>query len=1020
MKENLKRKGLLFALLWVMSLGALFAQNITVQGTVLDEHGDAVIGAVITVVGSVPLQGTVADIDGNFTISAPAGSTLEFTSVGFATQRVAATANMHVVLVTDMAMLDELVVIGMGVQRRANLTGAVSTVSRDELASRPITNVSNALQGLSPGLIVMSGQGRPGGDGGTLLVRGMGTLNQGHAAPLILVDGVQTGDINRIDPEDIESISILRDAGAAAIYGSRAANGVILITTRRGTVGAPRVTYSGSFGVQTPVTLIERMSSYDYARLLSQAQIAAGLPPRFSDEDLRLFRDGSSPFTHPNTDWYREAFRTGILHRHNVSASGGTDHMTYMASVGILSQDGILPNSDRRQFSGRMNLGMQASPRLHVRMNMSYIHNNHRDPTNSFVRDGSDQLFRQLNVLAPWIVGRYPDGTWGSGSDGSPLAWLDVGHTINRYDRNFSGLLSAEYRIIDGLRATLQGSYVAFSQHFHEFQHEIQYNPRHFHGPNRLEERFWASERVTFDALLNFDRQFGLHGLSALAGWNVEQFTQRDNRMVRMNFPNNQLTDMNAGATATQTNSGNTRELALISGFGRIQYDFAGRYLLEANFRADASSRFAPEYRWGYFPSFSAGWRISEEEFMTNTRGWLNNLMIRGSWGILGDQQSRGYFYPWILTYALNANYTFGGVLQTGYALNTFSIRSFSWERVRNSGIAIHGTLWNMFNFSIDYYDRLTSNIIMQVPVPAEFGLGAYHDNVATVLNRGVEVTLGFNRRWNDFRMSATANITYNHNRIVCLGYNMDGTRREQLAPDNYNISRVGHRVGAFYLQPTNGIFRSQAEVDEHLARYTHGPMFTRGFFRPGDVRFVDANGDGVINAGDRQIGRSHIPDTFFGLNLNFGYRQFDLSMMFSGQMGAVRYYNEQVFGSFDGDASHPSTWWLNAWTPENPNTNVPRIWQGNNSNSDSRRIRSDFWLQSTDFVRLRNLQFGYTVPTAALQNIGISRLRVFYTAENVFTLHRIPVRFDPESPSSRGSNYPLLRTHSLGLNITL
>lgn len=1016
-----KKTGGVFLFFMMFCLN-IIAQNITVQGTVIDERGDPAIGATVMIRGTQ--QGTVAGIDGNFTLSAPMGSTLVISFIGYATQEVAASANINVRLQPDAAFLDELIVVGYGVQRRANLTGAVSTIGGEALTDRPIANVSNALQGLMPGLTVRSGSGRPGQDAATLRIRGVGTLNTGQAGPLILVDGVDTGPytLNELNPVDIESITVLRDAGSAAIFGSRAANGVILITTRRGAPGAPRVTYSGTFGIARAANVIDRLSSYDHARFMNEVRVADGLTPRFSDEDLRLFRDGSSPYTHPNTRWMDLALRTGIQHRHTVSASGGTEHMDYMASVGVLSQQGLLPNSERQQFNGRINLGIRPNDRLGIRMNMSYTQNNHKDPTNSYTRGGSGTTLWILNTMAPWIVARYPDGTWGVGADGSAIAWLDINQTINRNNQSFTGMLEGTYRIIDGLTATLRGTYVGWQQHLHEFQKDVWYNATRYHGPNRLQENFWAFDRTVFDALLNFNRTVGQHEFSALAGWNTERYTRRRNSMVRMNFPNNYVTNMNAGAVATAENSGYTRELTQVSGFGRINYVFAGRYLFEANFRADASSRFAPENRWGYFPSFSAGWRVSEEEFMANTRDWLNHLRIRGSWGLLGDQQSGGDFFPWMVSYNIGGGvgYPLGGVIRPGAALTAFRIPTISWETSRNAGFGIDATFLGSFNLSIDYYDRLTSGILMNMPVPREMGFaGQYRDNVGSVLNRGIEVALGYNRRWGDFSMNLSANISYNHNRIVHLGYHQDGSRRD-LMPSGNHIQRIGGRIDAWHIFPTDGLIRSQEEADIINAQFGSRGMFPRPFV-PGDIRFLDVSGpdgepDGIIDGNDRVTLGAVMPDYIFGFNFNFGFRQLDLSMIMSGALGGYSLMGSDHFGLFTGDASHPSTWWLDAWTPENPNTNVPRRWNGTNSNSH--HFANDFWLVSNSFLRMANLQLGYTVPVSALQNIGISRLRVFYSGENLFTIDRMPVNIDPEVTSA--SAFPRERIHSIGINITL
>jgi TonB-linked SusC/RagA family outer membrane protein len=990
--------------------------KITVEGKVSDIMGEPIIGASIIETGTV--NGVASDIEGHFIINVPENAVLRISSLGYKTLEISVGSrrSLNIVLEEDNLALDEIVVVGYGTQQKVNLSGSVAQIGAGDIANRPIQNISSALQGLMTGVTVLSGDGRPGMDGATIRVRGLGTLNTGYASPYILIDGVESGTMNSLDPNDIESISVLKDASSAAIYGSKAANGVILITTKRGKAGdKPRITYNGFYGVQKATKLVERMTSYDYARLLADAQTADGLTPRFSADDIQKFKDGSDPFGHPNTDWYGLAFKNGLQHQHNVNVNGGTNNVTYMASAGFLQQEGILPNSKRQQFNGRSNLDIALSDRFTVRMNLAYIRNDYSDPTNSYTDVGSDQIIRQLNVIAPWIPNKTADGDYGTISDGNPIAWLDLKQTVDRKNQNFTGILAADYLVFDGLKLTLQEAYTNNIQHYREFRKDIWYNPSKYHGPNALDERFYLWSRNNFDAYLNYDKRFGVHGLKVMLGWHAEDYNYSENQSVRKNFPNNELTDINAGTVSTQTNAGFTRRLAMLSGFGRLNYDYAGKYLFEANFRADASSRFAPENRWGYFPSFSAAWRVSEESFMESYRHIVNNLKIRASWGLLGDQASNGDYYPYLNTYSLGGTYPFGGSLETGYYQEYFKIASFSWEKSRTYGVGLDIALFNTVNATIDYYDRKTTDIIMDVPVPAEFGLGAYKDNIGAVSNKGIEASLGYNNRWGDrWRFGATANFSYNKNEILDLG----GVER---MIDENSIKQIGSQINAYYVYKTDGFFRSQEEVDAFTAKYNRDSgttMFSRTF-KPGDLRYVDVNGDGKINGDDRVICHSSTPVYLFGLNLNGGFKQFDLSLIWSGAAGVSRIYNDQVFGSFTGDASHPSTWWLDAWTPENQSADVPRIWNDRNSNSDSRNIMSTFWLQNTSYLRLKNLQLGYTVPSTITGRAGISNLRIYYSGENLFTFDALRVNLDPEIASERGSSYPLIQTHSIGVNVT-
>ena len=1031
MLKNARTVNYLLLTAALCSSGAIYAADVvaprvdmtqqqkSVKGTVTDATGP-VIGASIIVKGTT--NGTVTDFDGNFELpEVNKGDVIQISYIGYQTQEIKYTGqpSLQVKLVEDSQNLEEVVVVGYGVQKKVNMTGSVSQVDSKALESRPIQNVSSGLQGMMPGVQVTSGQGRPGQDGATIRVRGVGTLNT--ADPYILVDGIETGTMNSVDPNDIESISVLKDAASAAIYGSKASNGVILITTKRGKTGKARISYNGYVGIQRPTETIDRLSSYDYARLFNQSLVAEGLNPRFSDDDLKKFKDGSSPYTHPNTDWYKEAYQTGVQHSHNVSVSGGTEDVKYMGSVGYLHQTGVLPNSERQQFNGRTNLDMKLNSRLTVRLNLAYIKNDYSDPNSSYAGGSSDQILRQLNRIAPWIVSRYEDGTWGTISDGSPIAWLDVNQTVDRKNQNFSGTLAADYKIIDGLVATVTGSYVNNQQHYRAFQKFIQYNPNKKTEPNKLNENYYGWHRASFDALLNYDKSFGQHNLKAMAGWHTEKFDYSENTMERKNFPTNDLTDMNAGDASTQKNNGYNRELAMVSWFGRVNYDFAGKYLLEGNIRSDASSRFADGHRWGYFPSFSAAWRLSEENFMEDAREWLNSFKLRASWGLLGNQDALSDYYPWMNTYSLNANYPLGGSLQTGYYQASYKLNTISWEKARTWGVGFDATINNKINVTLDYYDRRTTGIIMDVPVPQEFGLGAYKDNVGEMANRGVEALISYNNKWNDWSFGVTANMAYNKNEILDLG-SEDANEEGMSDPNNGNMRReVGRALSTYYAYKTNGFFSSDAEAQAWMDKYAGQPGYPFGNrkFKGGDLIYQDTDGDGKITAKDRTFIGSTNPKVTFGLTLNAGYKGFDLSMVFSGAAGVRRLINQEATGYFLGDDSHPATVWLDAWTPENQNVKMPRVAYNTTSPSLSSNVMSDFWIQNASYLRMKNLQFGYTLPKKVLSSVGIQNVRFYYSVENLFTIHNMLINVDPEIPSERASNFPLTQTHAFGVNVT-
>lgn len=710
------------------------------------------------------------------------------------------------------------------------------------------------------------------------------------------------------------------------------------------------------------------------------------------------------------------------MQHHNVSVNGGTESVNYLASVGYLKQSGILPHAGREQINGRTNLEMKINSRLTARLNLAYIKNDYTDPSSAYAGGGSDQIIRQLNLISPWITARYDDGTWGTISDGSPIAWLDNDLKVYRRNTNFTGLFGVDYKILDGLTAKLSASYVNDNQNYDYFQKFFVYNANKKTDPNFHDERVYKWERKTFEALLNYNKTFGQHTVGALAGWHAEAYDYKYWYTYRKNFPNNNVTDINAGDVSTQQAQGNTRELNMLSWFGRVNYDFAGRYLFEANLRADASSRFADGHRWGYFPSFSAGWRVSEEAFMEGTKSWLSNFKIRGSWGQLGNQEALSDYYPAINTYSINAKYAFDGKVTSGYYQSSYKINTITWEKATTWGVGVDlGFLDNKITASVDYYNRLTDGILISVDAPYEFALGSYLDNVGQMRNQGVEMSLNYNDKFGEVTVGAGLNVAYNKNKIESMpGKGYVGTGYNQR-------NATGQEFNSYYVYKADGFFQTDAEAEEYMNKYwpadgSKGACpFSGGKFKAGDLKYADINGDGKIDAeNDRFYAGSSVPRWTFGLNLNAAWKGFDLSLFFNGQFKAYRYFDAyEVEGAFVGDSSHPATIWRDSWTYNKSNPKMPRLFTDTNSPSSSRNVISTFWLKNVSYCRLKNLQLGYTLPKSALEFLHVNKVRVYYSCENLFTIDNLDINVDPEATSQRLSSYPLLRTHSFGLSVT-
>lgn len=984
-------------------------------GTITDANGEPIIGASVQVKGTH--DGAVTDLDGRFSLSnVPKNATLLISYVGFTTQEVTWKGSpLKIRLTEDQQSLNEVVVVGYGTQKKANLSGSVAQINGKALENRPINNVTSGLQGLMPGITITGTNGAPGMDGGSIRVRGVGTLN--NASPYILVDGVETSNLNSLDPQDIESISVLKDAASAAIYGSKASNGVVLITTKRGVSGKPRVSYSSYYGISNATMLMDRMNSADAATYYNMALERSGKKAVFTDEDIQKFRDGSDPYGHPNTDWYDLAYKTGFQHRQSVNATGGNEYARYMASAGYLKQSSVLPNAGREQFNFRTNLDLNVSKSVTAHMNLSYIHNNYTDASSAYYGGSSDQVIRLLNRIAPWVPYKKEDGSYGTIADGNPMAWLDSGMNVKRKNQNINALLGLDWQIYNDLKLTVQGAYVDNTQRYEYFQKFIQYNPNKASEPNHLNVNNYEWHRLNFDAFLNYTKNVAEHHFKGMAGWHTERYKYNEDNTYRKSFPNNELTDMNAGDASTQTNGGYTRELSMVSWFGRFNYDWNDRYLFEANIRGDASSRFAKDHRWGYFPSFSAAWRISEEPFMESTRGWLDNLKLRASWGRLGNQDALTDFYPWLNTYNLGASYPFGGTLSTGYYQGSYHLETITWEKSTSWGIGLDFGIFHDLTGTIDFYNRKTTGIIMNVSAPAEFALGAYKDNIGAMRNTGIEVSLNYNHNFGKgWAMNVSANFAYNKNKILNLGVDAQGNPVEYIANGNMRQA-VGHQYNTYYMYHWTGkFFNSQEEADAFTEKY--GNPFGKKFMA-GDLIYADTNGDGKLNSDDRIYeSTSDMPKFTYSFTLGASWKNFDLSTFWQGVAGTRHVFNREVLGEFVGDSGHPSTYWKNAWTEDNHNAKMPRVFETSTSSSDMMVVMSDFWLWNTSYLRLKTLQFGYNLPKSLLSRVGIEKVRVFYSGENLLTIDALGFNQDPETTSERGSSYPLIRSHSFGINI--
>lgn len=1017
--ETKKGLSLCFALLLTSPFGmvntirAAQAESVTtapqqgsVTGKVCDKAGEPLIGASVVVKGSANGAGT--DIDGNFLLqNVKAGDVIYVSYIGYTPKEIKYSGQpvLDVVLDEEASSLSEVVVVGYGVQKKANLTGSVASVDSKYMEDRPMTSVSAGLQGLLPGVTVSQGSGQPGADTGTISIRGVGSLN--NSSPMVIIDGIE-GSMDNLDPNDIASVSVLKDAASASIYGSKAANGVILITTKRGKEGKATITYAGNFGWASAANMPQWCNSAELATLLNQARRNEGLEPLYMPSDIDLFASGTDPYGHPNTNWQDLFYKgSGFQQQHNVNVSGGAERVRYLISLGYQGQDGIIKHFNKNQYNVRTNIDANPIDRLEVNANIAYTQKKVKSPY------GISNLFSNITQISPMIPCWNEDGSYGTVSNGNPIADLNEGGSEKNLLHSLQMLGSAKYTFIPGLSLKLQASYDLNYSYADKFKKNIQYNANQNNGTNEMTQENVTTDRVTADILGEYRKTFAeKHNLYVLGGFHSELYRYKLAQMWRNNFPSDELGGMDAGSTNGQRNSGYTRELSMLAWFGRVTYDYERKYLFEANIRYDASSRFAKKHRWGAFPSVSAGWRISQESFFENLATTVTDLKLRASWGMLGNQDIGGSYYPTVSTIGLGHIAVFDGKPYTGgYASEAFN-PYLEWEKSTTYTIGLDACLWGKLNITLDYYKRMTSDILMSVSAPANYGLSNFKDNVGKVNNEGVELAVNYNDMIGNVTYSVGVNFAYNKNEIKSLGND-----KEIIWTDAFSshINRVGCPINSYYGYETDGLFQTDEEAAAWADKYKHTT------FKPqaGDLKYVDQDGDGAITDKDRVVLGSGIPKWTYGFNLSVAYKGFDVIGLFQGTLGGHTYLVGGALGAVSNNEKAANRFWLDSWSKENPGGTVPRLSLGDNGPSSAANVTSDYWLQSTDYLRLKNLQVGYTFPSKWMSKVGIKKLRIYYSGQNLFTVTNMMKGWDPEISNVLGRFYPQTKIHSFGINLT-
>lgn len=982
----------------------------TVTGTVTDVSGEPIIGANIRIKGTT--TGTITDIDGNFSIEAKPQSVIEVSYIGYLTQETVINnqKSIRFLLKEDTKTLDEVVVIGYGVQKKADLTGSVANINTEKLNTQSNANIGQALQGKIAGVDIVSQGGTP-GSGTRIMVRGIGTLN--NASPLYIVDGMYMNSIDHINPNDIASIDVLKDASSAAIYGSRAANGVIIVTTKEGsnTEGKPIIDLSVNLGISTASKFLDMLDAKGWAEVTTIARQAIGKPALDMATDLA---------NKPDNDWQDIMFRPALMQNYNLSVKGGGKYSTYYTGLGYFNQDGIVKGTNYQRYNIQSKNDYKRG--IFSAGTNLIISFSHDKPLHQELRGGMiGTILQSVPTLEKYDDTR--EGGYG-GTYGDvvniphPLAIIDD-NIMDRYNENVKifANLYAQIELFKGLKYKLNltpdFSFERYKNYLNKYDFGLATN-----SITQLTERQRRRRNILVENLLTFDRTFGEHKISALAGYTYQDSRFRHIQAYGEGLPQG-LEEIDA-ATTNRSNEGNSWRSVLTSILGRVFYSYQNKYLFTATIRRDGSSKFGKNNRYGYFPSFSLGWNVAEEKFMENVH-WLDQLKLRGGYGVLGNQEIDNYQYSSTITTGINYPDGNGGLLQGAFPKN-FANPDIKWEETAMTNVGIDFMAFNnRLSLTADYYVKNTKDILLTVPIPISSG-GANDPirNAGKIRNNGFEFNLGWMDQPNpDISYGINLIGSFNKNKVIAMG-SESGSIKGGSTNQNITTSetKAGYPIGGYWLISTAGYFNSQEEVDA----YAKDGKKIQPAAEPGDIKFVDANNDGVINDDDRVFQGSPFPDFTFALNGNMRYKNFDLSIGLQGVLGnkiynATRQTLEDVTKGSNFLASC-----LDYWTPENKNASHPRLtWDDPNRNT---RAESDRYLENGSYLRLRSVQLGYTFPQTWFKG-AIQHARVYINAENLFTI----TSYSGYSPDVNADNanyrgfdnfiYPTNRTFMLGLNVT-
>lgn len=1011
---------LLLCFLHLISL-SLFAQT-TVHGTVTSGEGP-VAGVTVTIKGTQ--TSAITDSNGRFSIQAPEKATLVFTHVNFATREQAVKGgNMAVTLqAAQLVDMSEVVVVGYNTQKKATLTGSISVVKGSDIVKSPTVNVSNSLAGRISGVMLNNRSGEPGYDGSSIRIRGLATM--GNNDVLIVVDGVpgQIGGLERLNPMDIDNISVLKDA-SAAIYGSRAANGVILVTTKRGKSGKTNLSFTYDHGFSSPTRLPKMANAPTFAAIANEVAYyispSAGMNQVYSDAEIQKFADGSDPLNYPNTDWAKASLKNSTGQDNvNMSIAGGSDNIKYYLGAGLLSQDGLYKNgaTNYKQYSFRANVDANINKDWKVSTYLSGREEVRQYPTSS-----AGTIFRSIYRAFPILAPYYPNGLPTTGIEGmNPVMMAtSIGGLSKNPGQVFNGILKSNYNIsaVKGLSAegwlavdkswffnkTFSTPYVLYAYD----KSSDTYEKRIVGGNNNaaaLSEGQDNYSQLTSHIRLNYVNSFGKHNINSFVGYEQSELHRESFVTSRINFPTTQTPELTQGGTAATDldNDGGSYNFARKSYLGKVAYNYDEKYLFEAQMRIDGSTTFPPGKQYGYFPSFSAGWRISNESFMQDV-SFIRDLKLRASWGTLGNDNIEPFQY--FNNYSLNSQVVLGSSIVPGIDLTKLANTQVHWEVARKSDIALEGIIMKDLFFEVIYFRQKRDNIltIRNASIPAVTGIVNQFnspplvpaENIGKVNSNGMEVSLGYYNKRGKFHYGGGGNFTFARSKVIF--------KDEAAAVISYQ-KETGKPLGTQLLYISQGIFRSEDEI----AKYPH-----LDGAQPGDLILQDYNNDGKITADDQvRTKYGNVPEITYGFVFTADYNAFDISMVFAGQTHVSQFVLPEsgTVGNFY------SSWADNRWSPNNPNGTYPRVETRTSASVNGGRYPSTFWLNNASFLRLKNVQLGYNVTNPILTRMKLQSARIYVSAFNLFTITKVK-DYDPEGDNYSGQFYPQQRIINVGIGL--